>query len=42
MIGGVNLADTSLLAFDLENFVPRLPYQIALIILVGINGLNID
>ena len=40
-IGGLDPADTSLLVFDLENFVPRLPHQIVLIIQVGINGLNI-
>ena len=31
-IGGIDSADTSLLTFDLENFIPRLPHQIALII----------
>ena len=38
---GIDPADTSLLAFDLENFIPRLPHQIAFIIQVGVNGLNI-
>ena len=40
-IGGVDRADTSLLPFDLENFVPRLLHQIALIVQVVINGLDI-
>ena len=40
-IGGIDPADSNLLTFDLENFVPRLPHQIALVIQVGINGLNI-
>jgi len=37
----IDPADSSLLSFDLENFVPRLPHQIALVIQVGINGINI-
>ena len=41
MIGRVDPADTSLLSFDLDNFVPRLPHQIALIIKFVINGLDI-
>ena len=40
-IGGIDPADSSLLTFDLENFTPRLPHQIALVIQVGINGLNV-
>ena len=40
-IGGIDPIDTSLLAFDVENFVPRLPHQIELIIQVVINGLEI-
>ena len=39
--GGIDPTDSSLLTFDLENFTPRLPHQIALVIQVGINGLNI-
>ena len=31
-IGGIDPADLSLLTFDLENFTPRLPHQITLII----------
>ena len=34
-------ADSSLLSFDLENFVPRLSHQIVLIIQFDINCLNI-
>ena len=41
MIGGIDLADTIFLAFDLESFIPWLPHQIVIIIQVGINGLNI-
>ena len=41
VIGGVDPADLSLITFDLENFVPRLPHHLALIIQVGINGMNI-
>ena len=37
----IDPVDSSLLTFDLENFVPRLPHQILLVIQVGINGLNI-
>ena len=40
-IGGIDPADSSLITFDLENFVPRIPHQLALIIQVGINGNNI-
>lgn len=40
-IRGIDLANSSLLTFDLENFTPRLPHQIALIIQVRINGLKI-
>ena len=40
-INEIDPPDSSLLTFDLENFVPRLPHQIALVIQVGINGLNI-
>ena len=40
-IGGTDPADSSLLTFDLENFTPWLPHQIALVIQVRINGLNI-
>ena len=40
-IGGVDPADSSLITFDLENFAPCLPHQLALIIQVGINGKNI-
>ena len=40
-IGGIDPADSSLLTFDLENFTPRLPHQITLVIQVGINGFNI-
>ena len=40
-IGGIDPTDSSLLTFDLENFTPRLPHQIALVIQVGINSLNI-
>ena len=40
-IGGIDPANSSLLTFNLENFVPRLPHQIALVIQVDINGLNI-
>ena len=40
-VDGVDLADSSLITFDLENFIPRLPRQLALIIQVGINGNNI-
>ena len=40
-IGGIDPTDSNLLTFDLENFTPQLPHQIALVIQVGINGLNI-
>ena len=40
-IGGIDPADSNLLTFDLENFSPRLPHQISLVIKVRINGLNI-
>ena len=40
-IGGIDPADSSLLTFDLENFVPQLPHQISFVIQVGINSLNI-
>ena len=40
-IGGIDPTDSNLLTFDLENFTPRLPHQIALVIQVRINGLNI-
>ena len=40
-IGGIDPANSSLLSFDLDNFVPRLPHQITLVIQVGINDLNI-
>ena len=40
-IDGIDPTNSSLLTFDLENFTPRLPHQIALVIQVGINGLNI-
>ena len=40
-IGGIDPTDSSLLTFDLENFTPQLPHQIALVIQVGINSLNI-
>ena len=39
--GGVDPTDSSPITFDLENIIPRLPYQLALIIQVGINGNNI-
>ena len=41
MINAIDPTNSSLLTFDLENFIPRLPHQIALIIQVSINGLNI-
>lgn len=37
-IGGINPADLNLITFDLENHVPRLPYQIAFLIQVVIKG----
>ena len=40
-IGGIDPADSSIITFDLENFTPRLPHQIALVIQVGINSINI-
>ena len=40
-ISAIDPADSSLLTFDLDNFTLRLPHQIALVIQVGINGLNI-
>ena len=40
-IGGIDHTDSNLLTFDLENFIPRLPHQIALVIQVRINSLNI-
>ena len=40
-IDGADPSDTILLAFDLENFVSQLLHQIALIIQVVINGLDI-
>ena len=40
-IDEINPSDSSLLTFDLENFISRLPHQISLVIQVGINGLNI-
>ena len=41
VVGTIDPVDANLLAFDLENFVPRLPHKIALIIQVVINGLDI-
>ena len=41
VIGGIDPADSSLLSFDLENFNPRLLHQIALVIQVSFNSLNI-
>ena len=40
-IGGIDPTDSSLLSFDLDNFLPRIPHQSALVIQVSINGLNI-
>ena len=39
-ISGIDPADSSLITFDLENFVPRFPHQITLVIQVGIKGLK--
>ena len=41
VVGGVDPVDSSLITFDMKNFIPRLPHQLALIIQVGINGKNI-
>ena len=40
-ISGIDPTNSSLLTFDLDNFVPQLLHQIALVIEVGNNGLNI-
>ena len=40
-IDGIDPFDFSLLTFDIEDFVPRLPHPIALVIQVDINNLNI-
>ena len=40
-IGGIDPTDSNLLTFNSEKFTPRSPHQIALVIQVGINGLNI-
>ena len=40
-IGGIDLADSDLISFDLEGYTPRLPHQIAFLIQVIINGKTI-
>lgn len=37
-IGSIDPVDSSLITFDLENHVPRLPHQIAFVIQVIIKG----
>ena len=40
-ISGIDPIDSSILTFNLENFTPRIPHQISLVIQVGINDLKI-